>query len=61
MAQTGAPKGAQTDFVQMLSEARFMPLVGQKPTFALQKAMAALPPKADIGWRTYARIWLLVL
>jgi hypothetical protein len=41
MAQTGAPKGAQTDFVQMLSEARFMPLVGQKPTFALQKAMAA--------------------
>jgi hypothetical protein len=26
-----------------------MSTLGQKPTFALQKVMSALPPKADIG------------
>jgi hypothetical protein len=28
-----------------------MSALGQKQTFAAQKAMSALPPKADIEWR----------
>jgi hypothetical protein len=37
-----------------------MSLVGQKRTFALQKVMSALPPKADTGQPIHIAFWLPV-
>jgi hypothetical protein len=56
-AQTEAPEGARTDFVQLLSKAGSMSALGQKLPRPLTATVSALPPKADTNacWRVSQR------
>jgi hypothetical protein len=45
---------ATNDFAHQVANDPSMSALGHKRTFAAQKGMSALPPKADIDWRPSA-------